>query len=257
MAHPRLIAVGWLVVTALFARDGAADAPAAGLRVELPAPVTATATARFVVRRRGEGMGAAMGITTVSIGSERRRIEPGEEAELRIAADSRRLTRLTVGSTPLLVFVAPGAELWLVDDPCTSWRLDATWLDSNDVPPPDAYCAAESEPCRAGFADGSRPRLARDPICAGAPPGRENKRCVRLPLVRAQAGSAMTVDEGDDAPKKLDEHYQAVRWRSCAGTTVRAGRDRVALAIGPAERWTLHVGSDGRVGGTRDVSVRK
>jgi hypothetical protein len=40
------------------------------------------------------------------------------------------------------------------------------------------------------------------------------------------------------------------------GVTARSGADAVGLAIGPAERWTLFVGSDGRIGGTWDAPAR-
>jgi hypothetical protein len=258
VARPWTITILLALSAAVGARAATADpADDSGLDVEAPAPVAAHPTATLHIHRSGEGMARAERATVVLVGAQRRRVEPGKDAEITIAADAQHLTRIVVAGRPLLVHLAPGAQLWLLDDPCTSWRLDGSWLDSNDAQPPDAYCAEERQACRAGFADGSRPRLARDPVCTAARPGADVKRCVRLAQVRARGATPLALDDdGDGGPVRLAARYQAVHWLDCAGITARIDTDAVRLAIGPVERWTLFVGDDGRIGGTWDGPAR-
>jgi hypothetical protein len=206
------------------------------------------------------------GDAVVSTGKRQVRVPLGQKRSFAIPADPKRLQMWTIGDLDVLMGVVPGevVTLW-VGGCCSFWNVSSVRLDPSRVHPPVAYCSKYEESCRPGFLDvlggGSV-----DPLCRGvAKTGAETKRCMIPGAVRvvAEWDVHIAIEDGDpgeereawDARAGETSEYVAVGSETRDYWNLRVGTRYYLLVIGPGEKWTVKVKSDGGVSGVRDSAA--
>ena len=210
----------------------------AALKLDVTPPAPGGPRATFSFTWQGEGTGERSKLICVTAGKDTQLVPRGKHRELAIRADAHELQRITIDGRPHLIFVPPGANIVLGDNPCFFYELSGPNTDAWFVDKSRAYCAKPGVACKRGYVRASPPRPVEDDLCG--PTEKEILRCVAEGEVRLAAQNAPTT-KTDDEHFSLAELAKGVRLspRDCGFAMVDTGREQVALAIGSGERWLL------------------
>ena len=177
--------------------------------------------------------------TCLLVGSEATLVGVGQSVEVAIGAHPTELQRVSVGGRDVLVWIAPGAMLRLVDDDCYDVALSSSWLDPHATEPPDAMCRDSDAECPEGWTQVGPPGPVEEPLCSVHDDHDSERRCVRDAFI--EATGLRWLPMGDDEGVVVESEGMTIppRIRGCATGTLASANDRVGLAIHPGARWTL------------------
>lgn len=203
------------------------------------------------------------GDVVVNIGERLVRVALGGRRAFTIPADPKKLWVWTVGNVDVLIGVVPGEVLTLrVGGCCAAWNISSARLDPSEARPPAVYCSKYEDACRVGFVDVLGERRV-DPLCRGvAKPSARTKRCMIPGAIRVvvERDAHISITDGDpgEEQKVWDAHagevseYVVVSSGTPDYWNLGVGERSYLLVIGPGEKWTVKVKSDGSVSGVRD-----
>jgi hypothetical protein len=203
------------------------------------------------------------GDAVVSVGQRLVRVAIGRKRVLAIPADPKKLSVWTIGDLDVLIGNVPGEVLtFWVGGCCAFWNLLSPRLDPLEARPPVVYCSKYEDACRPGFVDALGER-GPDPLCRGAAKsGARTKRCMVPGAIRVavERNVHITIADGDpgEERKAWDAHagdvseYEVVSSGTHDYWSLGVGEKSYLLVIGPGEKWTVKVKSDGSVSGVRD-----
>jgi hypothetical protein len=203
------------------------------------------------------------GDAVVNIGERQVRVALRKRRIFAIPADPKELRVWTVGNVDALIGVVPGEVLTLrVGGPTAFWNISSARLDPSEARPPVVYCSKVEDACRSGFVEVLGARNA-DPLCRGvARREAETKRCMIPGEIRVavERDVRLTITDGDpgeeleawDAHTGEVSEYMVVSSGTNDYWSLGVGKRSYLLVIGPGEKWTVKVKSDGTVSGVRD-----
>lgn len=222
----------------------------AALKLAVAPPLPGGPRASFSFTWRGEGTGERSRFVCVTAGSEQQLVRRGEHHELAIRADAHELQRIVVDGRPHLLYVPPGSEIVLGDNPCFFYELSGPHTYAWALDGSRAYCAKPGAPCKQGYVRPGGPRPVQDELCGSTE--HEIRRCVSEGEVRLEARDAPATRSSDDH-LSLADLVKGVRLspRDCGFALVDTGREEVALVIGSGEHWLLAIDDDRLVGRVR------
>lgn len=223
------------------------------MKITIPAPTSPEHTAWFGVDV--DPMEPGLGCVQIYHGEQA--VTANAEGMYPIAAHESSLQRLVIGHTKVLVHVEPGSELRVGTHPCFGWQFTAPDLSVEGASQDTATCKPAEGACPPGTLPAPS-RHASDPLCPDR--GEDVTRCVRPSLLTLNPPSAWTrpvqlVDVGDPNGEATTVPYplmppMELLPRECGFPVVKTGAERVSLAIGIAQHWTLSVDPGGRLTGS-------
>lgn len=184
------------------------------LEIVLPAGLPGAPTATFEVEPSPHPAGPALGCHRVTVGQEST-LSRGHEV-FTIAAHPTQLQRVRVGLTTALVHIVPGQQVVIGPHACFVWQFIEPPLQ-----PQDGAAAT---------------------LVSLSPPSAWTR-----PVTYTEVGSA-TRDE-PSLPGPLDDPLE-LGPAPCGFTRVSTGAERVALAVGHEQIWTLRVDASGKLSGS-------
>ena len=173
-----------------------------------------------------------------------------------VRADATALQSIVVGARTVLLRIPPGGELRIGYHSCANWVLAAAWLDDGTMDAPGAVHALRSERCPDGFVAGGDVHEADDPRCGSVEGTCAFRRCVRAARLAFEGAPAASLTLDDGALQRIPADG-SIEWAPYGGfcprfTEIAMGRERVSIAPGVAERWTLRIDERGALVGTVD-----
>lgn len=226
------------------------------VRVTPSEPSGATATLRGSFA--GEGMGAGAEYTCLMDGDEARSVHG--EFRTQVRAHATELQRIVIDGTPILLHIPPGGDLRLRYHPCATWQLLADWLDNGEMDDERTTYGRRDEACPAGFIAGGEIHEANDPRCGSVEGECDVRRCVRAAQITFEGatGTSLAIVNDVDLDGEPLERLVAnttVAWTPYGGfcplfTKLATTRERVRIAPGVGERWTLRVNAGGLLTGS-------
>jgi hypothetical protein len=207
----------------------------------------------------GQGMGPQADAVCLVRAGRDEALQP--EVQVAVRAHPTELQRIVVEGRPILLRIPPSGRLHISYHPCMFWQLGAPWFDSGSMGDRTTYRRAD-EDCPRGYADGDRILEADDPLCpSDAAVECRWRRCIVEATIRFVGSGRVKLlhDDGDEegdaialepADKARPQSFKPYGGQCPHFKSIDTGSERVRIAPGIGEQWTLTVDAAGKLLGT-------
>jgi len=235
-------------------------------RLEIVDPGSRAGSARLLVRFMDDDADARGGPGTiaVSIGKKVTLVpavrRPGKA--FTVPASNVDIQHWRLDDKDILVYVRPNDEITFLADACAIWTLSSARLNPN-VGSPDVACQIAKAPCSSGWRGLTDRPAEGDDRCPSGESQEATKFCARTGTVSVKAYTDTQIDLGvvgadDKSVQKVGPRTAAefgALFERCSIPTLTVAGHTTLLVIGFGERWSLLLGSGGRLSGSASLAA--